>query len=211
MIRRFLSFLENIFLIPEDKKGFNKIFLDKTTYYNEKFEIFSLDKVYVACEYEQNLQKALKKFKYEYNEKSLEDIIIHYEELIDIFVLDKYESKDMIITWIPIFALNRLIRWFNQTYLIWRYLSKRFNYPFLEILKKNKYTKKQAWLSRVHRLENLKDCFKINSSYNDIIIWKTILIIDDVISTWTTVNEVAKILKAAWAKEIIGLFLATWK
>jgi hypothetical protein len=64
MLNKILFFLENIFLIPEEKTGFTKIFLDKTSYYKDKFSDFNLDKVYIACEYEQNLQKILKNFKY---------------------------------------------------------------------------------------------------------------------------------------------------
>jgi hypothetical protein len=98
MFSTILKFLENIFLIPEQKLGFNKISLDKTAYYKEKFDIFQLDKIYIACEYEQNLQKSLKKFKYEYNKKSLGEITSYYDELIEEFIRDRYDPEDMIIT-----------------------------------------------------------------------------------------------------------------
>jgi predicted amidophosphoribosyltransferase len=34
-------------------------------------------------------------------------------------------------------------------------------------------------------------------------------LVDDVISTWTTVNEISKILKQNWAKKVITLTIAS--
>jgi predicted amidophosphoribosyltransferase len=59
------------------------------------------------------------------------------------------------------------------------------------------------------RLVNLKWVFKINKRKISKIKDKNIIIIDDVISTWTTINEIAKILKENGAKNIIWLIIAS--
>ena len=72
-----------------------------------------------------------------------------------------------------------------------------------------KQTKQQSKLTREQRLVNLKDSFKINKKYLNQIKDKKIIIVDDVISTWTTINEVSKILKESWASKIIWLIIAS--
>jgi predicted amidophosphoribosyltransferase len=52
-------------------------------------------------------------------------------------------------------------------------------------------------------LTNLDKAFKINKKYVDNIDKKYIIIVDDVISTGTTINEVSKILKQHNAQKII--------
>ncbi|EKE29130.1 MAG: phosphoribosyltransferase [uncultured bacterium (gcode 4)] len=210
MLRKILNFFGNIFLLPDEEKRYKKIFIDKTQHYRNELQEIYIDKVLVACEYEENIKNDLKKFKYEYNKKSLEKIVSCYVELYHNFS-ESGKPGDIIVTWIPLFTLNRLLRWYNQTYLIWESLAKKVWLDFWKLLLKPKYTKRQARLDKNRRFSNLKHCFKINYKYNVSIVWKTILLIDDVISTWTTSNEAARVLKESWAKEIIWLFLATWK
>ena len=38
---------------------------------------------------------------------------------------------------------------------------------------------------------------------------KVFILVDDVVSTWTTINEISKILKKSWAKNIIALVIAS--
>jgi predicted amidophosphoribosyltransferase len=55
----------------------------------------------------------------------------------------------------------------------------------------------------------LKDCFQINKKKVDIIDKKNIIIVDDVVSTWATLNEIAKQLKLNWANKVIWLCFAS--
>ena len=73
------------------------------------------------------------------------------------------------------------------------------------ILSKIKLTKQQSKLDRKNRINNLKDSFRINQSVEN----KILIVIDDVISTWTTLNEVSKLLKQNWAKTVIWLIIAS--
>ena len=122
------------------------------------------------------LSKLFAKFIYRSTEKYLKDI-------------------DYIIP-VPM-SLKRL-RWrgFNQALLLARRLgelSKKEVIPNLII--KTKHTKAQVKLKNKDRVKNLKSVFVVNDDYLEKIKGKNIAIIDDVITTGTTVNECSKVLK----------------
>lgn len=209
MISILFKILDNIFLLPEEKLNFVEVYKEKTDYYKKELHKFYLNKVFVALIYEENLQLSLKQFKYRYKENLKTDFAIHYLKLLQ----DKMpwlNGNNSIIIWVPEFFLDRIFRQYNQTYKLAEELSKISEIPFHKAITKYKYTKHQAWLNKERRLWNLKNCFKINKKYVDIIRWKNIILVDDVISTWTTANEIAKVLKQNWARNIYWIFLASW-
>ena len=91
-----------------------------------------------------------------------------------------------------------------------KYISQENNITYWKnILKKVKGTRQQSHLSRQEREDNLKNCFKINKNYIDIVDKKNIIIVDDVISTGTTLNEVSRVLKKNWANKVTWLCFAS--
>ena len=60
-------------------------------------------------------------------------------------------------------------------------------------------TKSQASLNREWRLKNLKNafCFKDANVLENV---QTIILVDDVTTTWSTLNEVAKFIKSKYPK-----------
>lgn len=203
-----IKFLEDIFFVPEEKLPYVEVYKEKTLFYKKEISNFCLNKVFVALIYEENLQKDLKKFKYRYNESLKKDFAQFYNKLLK----DKFPwlNKDnSIIIWVPEFFINRLFRQYNQTYLLAEELSSLSWIPFQKLIRKPKYTKHQAGLNKEKRLNNLKNCFKLNNKYKNSIKGKNIVLVDDVISTWTTANEIAKVLRKNGVKNIFWLFLAT--
>ncbi len=105
--------------------------------------------------------------------------------------------------------INRLKeRGYNQAELLAEEFCARFNLTLLPLCLKVKETASQATLSFKDRRENLTDCFKINPDHRASVKGKNILIIDDVVTTCSTVNEVAKVLKHAGANKIYVLSFA---
>jgi len=74
---------------------------------------------------------------------------------------------------------------------------------------KNKNTKSQSKLKVEDRLKNLDWAFKINKKYRNNLYNKTIIIVDDVVSTWSTLNEISKVLKYNKAKKVIWLVISS--
>ena len=78
--------------------------------------------------------------------------------------------------------------------------------PVSRLLEKRVNTRRQNELSRDERLTNLTGAFKPKD--NALIGGANILLIDDVMTTGTTLNECAKTLKSAGAVEVRCLTLA---
>lgn len=97
---------------------------------------------------------------------------------------------------VPIHKKRRKERGFNQTEL----LAKEFDIETNLNLVKVKNTKSQMTLKKIDRLKNLSNSFKYQNNIN--IADKKLLILDDVYTTGTTVEEIEKVLKKEKPKEI---------
>lgn len=208
IIKELIRYILNIFIIPEKKDILHEIYLDKTEHYKQEIYNFSLDSVFVCLEYEKNLKKLLKSYKFEYNKKLHSDFEIYLKSYMELIV-EWIDKKNIIITWVPLHFLNHLKRGYNQTYLLSRWIAKEFFLRFEKLVEKKKHTKQQSKLTRKERLDNLWWVFRIRKEFKDKLDWKTVILIDDVISSWSTSNEIARILKDNWAEKVIGLFLAS--
>ncbi len=122
-----------------------------------------------------------------------------------------------IITAVPLHPKRQKQRGYNQAEEIAKHLSILLNIPYLPLLKRTKHTKNQASiLDKEKRLSNLKDIFEIDTGIKTRFIASlttnnqqlTALIIDDITTTGTTLNECAKVLKQHGVKKAIGLTLA---
>ena len=76
----------------------------------------------------------------------------------------------------------------------------------IECLKVAKKIKIQKELSKEERRENIKGAFKIINS--NLVYKKRILLIDDVMTTGSTINECKRVLIEAGASEVEQLVLA---
>ena len=94
-------------------------------------------------------------------------------------------------------------RKFNQTELLANSISTIINLPVVTVIEKIKETPAQAGLTRKDRLENLTGAFKVIDK--QAVLGKTVLLIDDVLTTGATAESVAKKLKKSGAKKVILL------
>ena len=104
-----------------------------------------------------------------------------------------FEKYDIIIP-VPISKKREKERGYNQSLLISREISKQLNIECNnQILFKFKNTQPQSSLTKEERMENAKNVYYIK--YEDKIKNKKILLVDDIYTTGSTVNECSKILK----------------
>jgi ComF family protein len=116
------------------------------------------------------------------------------------------ETIDFMIP-IPISQQRLGERGFNQATLIAGYISERTHLEVeSEVVERFIHTSPQTKLNRAERKENLKGVFRVKEP--DLVVGKRILLIDDVITTGSTLNEVAKELIKMGAYEVYGLTLA---
>ena len=113
-----------------------------------------------------------------------------------------------LITFVPLHSKRQRKRGYNQSELLAESLSVMLSIPCAALLHKTKHTKNLARLNRAERSEIIHGSFETaceRSAVKD----KTILLIDDVLTTGATADECAKVLKRAGAQKVWLLTFAS--
>jgi len=103
---------------------------------------------------------------------------------------------DVIIP-VPLHPARKRERGFNQASLLAELLSARISIQSKPLLERIRYTTTQTALDRTERMENLHNAFRLRKNAN--VRGLRVLLIDDVLTTGSTLNECARILKDAGA------------
>ncbi len=159
------------------------------------------DKCYSVFNYDGDAKKLVFKLKYE-NGKWLAGYMAKY--LSDLIVSRNINYD--IVTFVPVCKKRKRSRGYNQAELLAEKVAHDMHTDCKSLLERIKTTPSQVKLDFKDRLENIKDAFIVNLGEN--VKGKIVLIIDDVLTTGATLNECAKTLKKAGAKEVIGLTFA---
>lgn len=166
---------------------------------------FYFSECHAACDYQNPLvQKLLKNFKYGYLENladCLTDILERQARRLGL-------PQNTIITNIALHDKKRKQRGFDQTAVLAKILARRLNLQYAPLLKRLKYTQTQAKLNKQARQKNVKDAFIFNKKFDRNFAGQTVLLIDDVTTTGSTLDAAAKALKNAGFGRIICLVLA---
>lgn len=164
----------------------------------------SYDKARSVALYEGTMRELIHKLKYK-DRHELTNLFVNWMKLAGNELLNQ---TDIIIP-IPLYKTRLWQRRFNQSALLAKRLSKQTNLPYdCSILTRRKKTKSQVGLTAKERQQNLKNAFFIEDSKKELIEDKSILLIDDVITTGVTVNTAASILKHVGASKVYILSLA---
>lgn len=168
------------------------------------------DKIIVLSKYKNiTIKKLIKDSKYYSKKDILEDFWTYLGKLL--LSKQKIINKwDYLIIPVPMFYKRKISRWYNHSEILANYIWKETWITVnKKLIKKIKETRQQSKLSKKEREKNLEKSFKINKRIRDNIDKKNIIIVDDIISTWTTLNEVSKLLKNEWCLNIIGITIAS--
>jgi len=168
----------------------------------------NISDLYFALPYQNSLIKDLiKKFKYEpfVKElgKSLSSLIIEHFNLLD----NKPNFTGFVL--VPVPLEKRKLKWrgFNQAEEIAKELACFLKITLIsDALIKTKETLDQVNLSDQERKENIKDAFSCQSPEK--IKGRKVLLVDDIFTTGSTMEEAASALKEAGAEKIIGVAVA---
>jgi ComF family protein len=108
---------------------------------------------------------------------------------------------------VPLSRKKEQKRGFNQSKLLAEFLSNKTGMVLLEnTIERTKDTKSQVTLSRKERIENMQNAFRVLMPEK--VKNKKILLIDDVATTGSTLEECAIVLKKAGAQSVAALTLA---
>lgn len=138
------------------------------------------------------------------NRSELKDVLA--DEMADSFKKYLKDIKFDLICGVPFSLSGKLRRGYDQVDLLCKGLSKRLSVPYERPLKQVRHKKPQHTLNATGRFNNVKGIYAAKSNAN--LKGKTVLLVDDIITTGATLNECAKVLKRNGAKEVFCL-LAT--
>jgi len=100
------------------------------------------------------------------------------------------------------------MRGYNQAEILAKDLAKRFNCICLDCLERTRNTKSQFKLNKEDRKKNIEGAFTLKLKFKARIKGRTIIVVDDILTSGATISEAAKVLKVAGAGDVWGLALA---
>ncbi len=149
------------------------------------------DYAHSVFRYEENIIGLIHQFKF--SEKityasSISEMLLSAYDIADIL---KTEVPDCLLP-VPLHPARLRQRGFNQSIEIARVLSKKRSLPIeLSAIIRKRSTTAQTGLNAKQRQINIKGAFELVSKMP----YRHVLIIDDVVTTGSTVNELARLLK----------------
>ena len=176
----------------------------------------NIDGLVAVWDYEQTVQKIIKQIKYQGYFATVGELV-----RLNITYLSKnrfakfyqfLETKPVLIP-IPLHPKRYRHRGFNQAEKIAKAFSRNRQLPMSKkILIRRKYTQPQADLTKQARQKNIQNAFAPSSEILKLgekpLVGKNIVLIDDVWTTGSTMQECAKVLKSLGAEKIWALTLA---
>lgn len=162
--------------------------------------------LFVVCDYEDKIiQKAIHFLKYGFARD-----LRHLFRLVlaNSPVKTKFTTKkERVIIPIPLHPKRKRFRGFNQSEILAEEISAFLKIPVKNnILVRKKYSRPQVGLDKKQRNKNIQDAFGLDSRLE--ISGQSVILIDDVYTTGSTMNEAAKVLKKGGVKEVIGIVIA---
>ncbi len=95
-----------------------------------------------------------------------------------------------VIVPVPLHPKRKRKRGYNQTEVIAKYLSKMTGIPMEKnLVRRIRYTEAQKKLNHKDRKKNLEEAFEVNRNYQK---YKNVLLIDDIYTTGSTIDTIAK-------------------
>ena len=164
---------------------------------------YHFDLARALVRYQPPITTIISSFKYHGQTTSLKSFQAIQQQLPG---LTQLNQPDLIIP-VPLHLKRLQQRGFNQALLLARaFYQNQHQLIDFRVLERHRYTEPQTGLSGKVRRKNLKNAFRVKDE--EIVKGKRVVLVDDVFTTGTTVNECAKVLKKAGAKEVLVLTMA---
>lgn len=160
--------------------------------------------VYCAGIYNKNLQKLIRGVKYH----KKQELAVYIAKFLYEYWKDLNPSGDYEIVPVPLHSKRLKKRKYNQAELIAKEFAKLTGYSInTELVKRTKDTLPQYKLSRIQRLDNLKDAFVVDKAQYHT--GKKLLLLDDISTTGSTFETMVNSLRYSGINNIVCLAVAT--
>ncbi len=152
----------------------------------------SFKKITTLWKYNECSKKLIHNYKYKHRFKIGDYIFSLFEDK-----LKDIDFKDSVLIPLPSHKMKEWERGFNPIENISNLISEKLNIPInTELVKKIQSNESQARLSYEQREENVKNIFFVNKKeVKNISKYKQLVVVDDIITTGATLNEVIFVLR----------------
>jgi competence protein ComFC len=128
------------------------------------------------------------------------------ELLMEAFDDDRLKNPIDLIIPVPLHPTRQRERGYNQSEALAEIVSKKRGIPMIRALKRRIPTETQTQFDRKQRMQNLRNAFVLRD--NSFVNGKSLLLLDDILTTGSTLAECAQVLRYAGASSIRAVTVA---
>ena len=184
-------------LLKEETDFCKKCRTEAPEFMGRKTQIEFLDSFTAVWYYEGNVRGSLLRYKFG-RRRSYADA---YGRMLAMKLLREYPDGFDILTWVPVSSFRKLKRGFDQGELLARAVGSELSIPPIPLLKKIRHNSPQSGISEPSlRRANVLGVYRMRANLD--LKGKSILLLDDILTTGSTAGEAAKTLRCAGAKEV---------
>lgn len=163
-----------------------------------------LDSCVAVWYYEENVRRSLVRYKF-YGAQSFASA---YGRLLAMKLEQKHPNGFDILTWVPVSPVRKFFRGYDQVELLARAVGSELGITPVPMLKKIRHNRAQSRIrSEAKRRANVLGAYQVTEP--ETVRGKTIVLLDDIITTGATMGECARMLLTAGALEVHGGAVAT--
>ncbi len=119
------------------------------------------------------------------------------------------DPDQLVVVPVPLHPQRLISRRYNQSALLAKEIAEQQNVSYLhDCLKRRRATRQQVGLSDSERAANVRGAFRVPAPLKGEIAGKTIILIDDVMTTGATMQACARVLRRAGAAQIFVIVFA---
>ena len=175
--------------------------LEKGGYWmTERFSIPDTDGADAPLVYQDFVRLAMHAYKFHYRRAYADWFAQLSGDCLSAY-LDSW--KPDLITFVPLSFGRWMKRGYNQSALAARLIAKRFDLPCESTLRKHAFIRTQSGMTHEQRAANIAGAFRLRP--HAAIPGRRIVLVDDVITTGSTMSECARILRGAGASAVFAL------
>lgn len=153
--------------------------------------------VHIACDYAYPMDRMIQLFKYEQK--------LHLQNVLAGTLLSLRLPKVSAIVPMPISTERLVERGYNQSLVLAKHVAKQLNVPIWQpIIRRSQHS--QKGLSRLERMDDIEAQFEISTRSK--LCYRRVLIIDDVVTTGSSIHALKLKLEALGCRDIYAACIA---
>lgn len=167
----------------------------------------NLNGIFVCLNYTKLAEKMITQLKYGLYTDLVKDISKYYLESFENMIAQgEFDKEKVLLVPVPLYKYKQRKRGFNQAELIAKEISEQSGVKYSNLLMRVRNTRTQVGLSKEQRERNLNEAFVIDrEKYNQFNKSSIIILIDDIMTTGTTLEKCASVLHSNRIRNIYGL------